>query len=685
MSPPDDRQQSAPSDPVGRDAHPRPESVEEAQARLAAIVESSDDAIVSKSLDGVIRTWNAGAERLFGYTAAEAVGRAITLIIPPERLAEEQSILERLFRGERITSFETVRVAKDGRRLDISLTVSPVRDARGHVIGASKVARDITEHKRVTRALERTLEREREQARTFRQVADASLAIHAAGSLERVLAVLAEEARRILGADRAFASLTTSAELSQSSVTAALADGLPGRERPPPPAELVREVCRANRTVRRADVPGLRGWLAAPLVGRGGDNLGIVHLCDKHHGSFDDNDEAVLSQLAHITSIAVENNNLNATLRDQDRRKDEFLALLAHELRNPLAPLRNGLQVLRLSDDPPVRRRAQGMMDRQLDHMVRLIDDLLDIARINRQKLELRRARVLLADVVHAAVETARPLVDAAGHHLEVVLPGEPVVLDADLTRLAQVISNLLTNSAKYTDPGGHIRLSAELQGDGVRVVVRDDGLGIPRASLASIFEMFSQVDRTLERARGGLGIGLALVKGLVEMHGGSITADSQGDDRGSTFTVVLPLAPRPPDEPSQAADHGARPVSGRRILVVDDNRDAALTMAAMLELNGDETQVAFDGLEALAAAERFRPQAILMDMGMPGLNGYDATRRIREQPWGRAIAIVALTGWGQAHDRARSRAAGCDGHLVKPAGFDDLDRLLTDLLDARA
>jgi PAS domain S-box-containing protein len=501
----------------------------ESQARLAAIVESSQDAIVSKTLDGTIRTWNAGAERLFGYRAEEAVGRSILLIIPPDRFDEEREILARLARGERIEHYETIRMARDGRLLDISLTVSPIRDAEGRVVGASKIARDVTERKQAEVALR----------------------------------------------------------------------------------------------------------------------------------------EAV------------------AALKEADRRKDEFLAVLAHELRNPLAPLRNGLQVMRLAaGNADLVAKSRDMMDRQLSHMVRLIDDLLDISRIRSSKVELRRSRVLLADVVSSAVETARPALEAAGHRLTVVLPPEPIHLEADLTRMAQVFGNLLNNSAKFTERGGQIWLTATREGGEVSVALRDTGIGIPASALPAIFDLFSQVDRSIERSAGGLGIGLALVKGLVEMHGGTVEATSPGLGQGSTFTVRLPVLESRPVEPSaeELADE-APDSSGskRRILVVDDNLDSAASMAMMLQLLGNEVRTAHDGLEAVELAERFRPQVVLMDIGMPNLNGHEATRRIREQPWGRDMAIIALTGWGQEMDRAQSKEAGCNGHLVKPVELSDLEKLLNE------
>jgi PAS domain S-box-containing protein len=674
---------------------------EEAQARLAAIVESSDDAIVSKTLDAVITSWNRGAERLFGYTAAEAVGQPITLIIPPERLDEEPAILERLRRGERVDHFETVRVAKDGGRLDISLTISPVRDGDGRIIGASKIARDITVRKRAEAAL-------REQARLLREVAAAGLTIHSAGSLDSVLRVFAEEARRILGAHRGVASLTVGDDCQQlTSAVSTSGEHDRWRESDVPPfvASACAEVCRTNRPMRftraeleahpawqqvrgrRNEYPPPRGWIAAPLLSRGGKNLGLIRISDKDYGDFSESDEAALVQLAHIASVAVENARLYAELREQDRRKDEFLALLAHELRNPLAPLRNGLQVIRLAGaDATALAQARAMMERQLGHMVRLIDDLLDVSRISRNKMELRRSRVLLGDVLSSAVETARPAIEEAGHELTVSLPPEPTHLYADLTRLAQVFGNLLTNSAKYTPRGGHIWLSAERQGEGVVVSVRDDGIGIPAEYLRSIFDMFSQVDRTIERSTGGLGIGLALVRGLVEMHGGSVTGESPGAGRGSTFTVRLPVlrerAEAAPESPAVEGPRADRP--RRRILVVDDNRDSAASMAMMLRLTGNEVRTAHDGMEAVEVAGSFQPEVVLMDVGMPRLNGYEAARRVREQPWGRSVVIIALTGWGQEGDKLQSREAGCDGHLVKPVSLPDLEKLLAELEASR-
>ncbi|MFO0864599.1 MAG: ATP-binding protein [Gemmataceae bacterium] len=381
-------------------------------------------------------------------------------------------------------------------------------------------------------------------------------------------------------------------------------------------------------------------------------------------------------------SISKKKTQAETALRDADRKKDEFLAILAHELRNPLAPLRNGLQVLRLAGSTAdVAHQAREMMDRQLAHMVRLIDDLLDVSRISRNKMDLRKSYVTLAKVIESAVETVRPLLEARGHEFFLAIPPEPIPLFADLTRLAQVFSNLLTNAAKYTQPGGKVWLTAETRGAEAVVMVRDTGIGIPSESLSTIFQMFGQVDRSLERTTGGLGIGLALVKGLVEMHGGYVVAASDGEGSGSTFTVTLPcFAEASWSEPQHSAAFPQPKSPSRRVLVVDDNRDSALSMAAMLRILGHQVRVAHDGVEALAEADAFRPNVVLMDMGMPRLNGYDATRRLRERPWGKSVTVVALTGWGQESDRENSREAGCDGHLVKPVFLDDLLPYLTAL-----
>jgi PAS domain S-box-containing protein len=495
---------------------------------LASIIESSDDAIVSKSLDGTIQSWNAGAERLFGYTAAQAVGRHVSLIIPPDRIAEEDRIIASLKAGQRIEHFETERMRAGGERIQVSLTISPIKDEDGTVIGASKIARDITDSKRT---------------------------------------------------------------------------------------------------------------------------------------------EAALRRLANDLSEA-------------DRRKNEFLAMLAHELRNPLAPISNAARALRMgSGDREAVESASEMLDRQVGQMARLVEDLLDMSRITRGKIELRPERVELAPIVHLSVEAARALYRSLNHELVVTLPPQPVYLNGDPTRLAQVIGNLLNNAAKFTDKGGHVALTVEREASLAVIRVKDNGIGIASEHLPRIFDMFAQLDTSLERSRDGLGIGLTLVRTLVEMHGGAIDVHSDGPGRGSEFVVRLPVLAGAAEEPSRpVAPARAAAVARRRLLIVDDNEDGAESLAMLLAFHGHETHKAYDGVEAIAAAERLRPDVVLLDIGLPGLNGYEACRRIREQSWGKEIFLVALTGWGTDEDRQRSREAGFDTHMVKPVDYDALLDLLASL-----
>jgi PAS domain S-box-containing protein len=367
-------------------------------------------------------------------------------------------------------------------------------------------------------------------------------------------------------------------------------------------------------------------------------------------------------------------------LQQSDRRKDEFLAILAHELRNPLAPIRNGLQIMRLGKgDPEAIEQARTMMERQLGQMVHLVDDLLDLSRISRGKIELRKERVELSMIVQRAVETSRPLIEANCHDLTITVPPGPIYVDADVTRVAQVFSNLLNNAAKYTERGGRVQLNVQRRGGEVVVSVKDNGVGIPAHMLPLVFEMFTQVDRNIERSQGGLGIGLSIVKRLVEMHGGSVRVESDGPGTGSEFVVRLPVV-LSVAQPNGVDEADARPLSRRRILVVDDNVDAAMSLAIMLKLMGNETKTAHDGLEALDVAGAFRPDVILLDIGMPRLNGHETAKRIREQPWGKSVMLVALTGWGQEEDRRKSDEAGFDSHMVKPVEPAAVERLLANL-----
>ncbi|MEP7117033.1 MAG: PAS domain S-box protein [Acidobacteriota bacterium] len=488
----------------------------EATAHLAAIVESSDDAVLSKTLDGRILTWNAGAEEMFGYSAAQAVGRSVHLVLPDDVREREADRLAHVARGEHVESFETARLASSGERLDVSLTLSPIRNEAGVTIAASSIARDIRRQKQ-----------------------------------------------------------------------------------------------------------------------------------------------------------------LEQTLRDADRRKDEFLAVLAHELRNPLAPIWNSVATMRLAgSDQAVVRQATAVIDRQSRHMARLLDDLLDVSRITRDKLDLRRAPVTLQAVVDLALETTMPLLDAAGQTLSRSMPPEPVPLDADIMRLAQVFSNLLSNASKYSARGSIVRLTVSRSGSDAVVTVTDDGIGIAPDALSNIFEMFSQAPQPVALAPGGLGIGLALVRGLVGMHGGRVSAASEGAGHGSTFEVRLPIAPAAmapavTDAPRLAGS------TARRILIADDNQDGADSLAILMRAHGHDVLAAYDGAAAVRGVRAFRPEIVLLDLGMPVVSGFEAARQIRAIPEGRDVMLVAVTGWGQKQDRDRTREAGFDLHLVKPVDTDGLLQLL--------
>ena len=387
-----------------------------------------------------------------------------------------------------------------------------------------------------------------------------------------------------------------------------------------------------------------------------------------------------------ITSIVLifrdesERHRSELALRNADKRKDEFLATLAHELRNPLAPICTGLELLDItSDDPQAASELRGMLIRQSRHMVRLIDDLLDVSRITRGKLELRKSHVDLAEIIRNAVETTQPLVESGGQHLVIKLPKRPIRLYADTNRLTQVFSNLLNNAVKFTPAEGRIELTAAQEGSKVTIDVADTGIGMPPDQLDEIFEMFTQVHGSSERVQSGLGIGLTLVRRLVELHDGEIEAYSAGENLGSKFSVRLPVLPAPEisEKPGTRAGEAVQRTAIRRVLVVDDNVDALESLSRLVACMGNDVRKAHDGLEAVESAESFRPDIVLMDLGMPRLDGYEAAKRMRQEPWGRALTLVATTGWGQDEHRRRAREAGFDHHLIKPIDIASLRSIL--------
>ena len=759
---------------------------------LASIVESSHDAIISKSLDGIIQSWNAAAEQLFGFTALQAVGRHISLVIPADRIAEEDQIIACLKAGQRVEHFDTVRLRSNGQPILVSLTISPIKDESGRVIGASKIVRDITGQRQAE-------ERER---RLLAEAATANAKFRAFFEQGAIFAGIMDLDGTILEPNRL--------SWEGCGYTREQIIGKPFWEGPwwTPSAALVKRVkaasaqAAAGQTVR-AEMPyfvadgseRVADVIILPIKDESGrvvflaptgtditdrkraeadrqkfvtlveNSTDFIGMCDlkgvpffvnraglkmvgldgmeqarhttvrdfffpedqprimdeffpsvlaKGHGEIevrfrhfktgearwmaykvlallDDTGRAVA--LATVSQDVTERRRLEDDLRklaadlsEADRRKDEFLATLAHELRNPLAPIRNALQIIRLSPDREAHEQARSVMQRQVDQMVRLVDDLLDVSRISRGKLELRKEPVQLRPVVSSAVEISRPLIEHMGHELTVTLPKQPIIVDADLTRLAQVFSNLLNNSAKYMNRGGHIWLTAERQGSDVVVAVKDTGIGIAADQLSGIFEMFSQVDRSLERSQGGLGIGLTLVKRLVELHGGRIEARSEGLGKGTEFVVRLPVVVGESGLKTRTEeDEAAAPKSSLRILIVDDNRDGADSLVMLLRIMGNDTRTAYDGQQGVDVAGEFRPDVMLLDIGLPKLNGYEACRRIREQPWGKGVVLIAVMGWGQEDDLRRSHEAGFDHHMVKPVDPQDLMKLLAGLQQLKA
>ncbi|HEX7986333.1 MAG TPA: ATP-binding protein [Duganella sp.] len=428
---------------------------------------------------------------------------------------------------------------------------------------------------------------------------------------------------------------------------------------------------------------GIKAIICCPLV-KAGKLVAMMAVHQRHPRAWSADEVALVEDVVERCWAHIERVRSTEALREADRHKSEFLATLAHELRNPLAPVRNGLELMKLAGGNPVTlANVRAMMERQVSHMVHLINDLLDIARVSSGKLVLKKERAELKTLVALAVETSQPLLDAAGHKLTVRLQEADAVVDVDVVRLSQVLSNLLSNAAKYTPAGGHIAISATVADGQLVIEVADDGMGIATESIASVFDMFTQVGRSIANSKGGLGIGLSLVRRLLELHGGSVTAASPGIGLGSTFTIRLPLAAggdtarlQAPAEVAQAPAPAAR----LRVLITDDNHDAADTLRDLLQNDGHETRVAYDGAGALAAAETFRPHVALLDIGMPGMDGYQTARAMRAMPGLENVTLAALTGWGAAEDRARSRAAGFDHHLLKPVVLAELRAMLRQL-----
>ena len=660
----------------------RTAQLQRSEESLRLLVEGArDHAIYLLDPRGRVVSWNPGAELIKGYGVGEIIGEHFARFYPPEDVSEGKPERELgIARATGRYAEEGWRLRKDGSRFWASVVVTALFDESGELRGFAKVTRDESARKeaedraRVLAAeqaarveAERTaeeLQRQREQLEvTLESIGDAVIAT----DLEGRVTLLNGVAQQLTGWSDAEALGQSLASVFQ------IRNELTQEPAENPAERALREgvvVGLANHTILIARDGTVRAIddSAAPIRDREGRIAGVV---------------LVFRDVTHHRKLEAELESRVRELAEADRRKDEFLAILAHELRNPLAPIRNGLLLLQREPDAARRNEVLPLMERQLGHIVRLVGDLIDVSRVTRGELQLRRQPTELATVISHAVETCRPVIDRRGHQLSVGLPDEPVWLDADLTRLAQVFANLLHNAAKYTEPGGRIRLAARREGSDAVVVVRDTGIGISQGMLGRIFDLFSQADRSPERSGGGLGIGLSLVRRLVELHGGSVRATSDGPGRGSEFEVRLPIRLSELVQPSSESDTMGAGTS-RRILIVDDNQDAATSLARILELLGHETRVAFDGVEALEAAETFEPDVAILDIGMPGLNGYEACRRMRERPWAGGTSFIALTGWGQEQDKRRASEAGFAFHLVKPVDSQDLDRLLAGMLPMR-
>lgn len=607
------------------------------------------DAVITTDSQGRVTFLNPVAESLTGWTQ-DAVGQpldGVFRIINEESRQPIEIPTTQALREDRTIKLasHSLLVAKDGTERSISDSAAPIRNDKEEVAGVVLVFRDISERRKTERALATAL-----------AYADDIIA-----TLREPFVVLNIDLR-VKTANRSFYdSFKVTKEETENHLVYDLGNG---QWDIPALRNLLDEVLARNQSVHDFEVEH-----TFPTLGRKTMLLNARPFPpDSKHP------ELILLAVEDVTALRGRADEL----AEANRHKDEFLATLAHELRNPLAPIRNAVQYLGMEGltERDVKT-ARDVISRQVAVMVRLIDDLLDVSRISRNKLDIRKQRVELASVVESAVESSRPLIQQCGHELTIRLPPEAVALDADPIRLAQVFLNLLNNAAKYTKRGGHIWLTADREGSDAIVSVRDNGIGIPGDMLPRIFDMFTQVDRSLERSQGGLGIGLTLVRRLVDLHDGTIEARSDGPDQGSEFVVRLPLIP-PPLEPPPASDGPrAASLSGSRILVVDDNKDSADSLGMLLRLKANEIRTAYDGMEAVKVAESFRPELVLLDIGLPKLNGYDVARRIRQQPWGRDVVLVALTGWGQDEDRRRSQEAGFNFHIVKPVELAALEGLL--------
>jgi PAS domain S-box-containing protein len=665
------------------------------EERLRLLVEGVKDyGIVMLDPEGGVVSWNSGAEDLTGWRADEVRGRHYSCLFPPDKASAAKARRELEVAG--ITGQyreEGERVRKDGSRFWADVTLAAVRDAEGQLRGFAKVLRDITERKQA--------EDERERSRqSLSRLAEVSRRVVGEMDREGMLRAVAEAALELTGARVAACGHghVTGQFIIGGSARVPAAPACPeGKTFLIEKGGVYLELLEGADSIRLTDdqlrahsrwwglpadhVP-MRGLLGARLSGQAGKANGMLLVTDKEQGEFTAEDESLLRQLATLASLALQHIEARTALEESDRQKNQFLGVLSHELRNPLAPIRNSLFILERAEPGGEQAlHAKRVIDRQVAHMSRLVDDLLDMTRISRGMVQLKRERLDACDVARRAAEDHRSTFARNGLELALDLPERPLWIDGDQTRVAQIIGNLLHNSAKFTEAGGKVSLlveeSASLQQAIIRV--RDTGIGIAPEMAPRLFDGFTQADTTLDRGKSGLGLGLALVKGLVEMHGGTVSVESEGLGKGAEFTVCVPLeaARTPVVAPVRRA---ASSDGARRVLVIEDNVDSADSLRDVLALRRHTVEVAYSGAEGLEKARSFKPDVVLCDIGLPVIDGYEVARTMRADPELGRIPLIALTGYALTEDVARARAAGFDGLLAKPADIDALERVLSPL-----
>ena len=637
--------------------------LEQERQQFAALVEASSDFIGVSGLDQRGLYVNRAGQELVGMKPGQVSSISVLDFFPENERDRVMGLIANFEGKDPVVADTFFQHLQTGELIPVSWSFLKLRDADGNVSGYATVTRDLTERNKAENLLRASEERRR-------------LALDAAelGMWQVDPATRATKTdaryRAIFGTTEEWTDYFQAFAVIHPDDLPAVKEAVAAATRLESPAPYAIEY-------RIVHPDGSLRWILAN--GRASfEGTGPA----RRVASFD----GTVADITDRKRGEEEREQLVARLQEQDLRKDEFLATLAHELRNPLAPIRNGLQIMHLAPgNAEATERIRSMMERQVGQMVHLIDDLLDLSRISRGKIELRKKRIELASVIAQAIETSRPFIDQAGHELLVEVPPGPIYVDADLTRLTQVFSNLLNNAAKFTERGGRVQLAVQLMGADVVVSITDNGIGIQTHMLPRVFEMFTQVDGNLERSQGGLGIGLSIAQRLVQMHGGSILARSDGPNRGSEFVVRLPVALSLVGNTHVDEVNPVRPTARLRILVADDNVDSAESLAMLLTLEGNKTQTAHDGLQALDGAAAFRPDVILLDIGMPKLNGYEVCRLIRQQAWSKNMVVIALTGWGQEEDKRRSQEAGVDFHLVKPVDYAALKKLLARVTETRA